>query len=128
MTTSRTLALFSAPSARAATVASGTGLVVPASATTLVAHKAMTLRVVEGQAWVTLGEGAVDGSDVFVCAGQTLPVRAGQTVVVEPLGPRPVQYRWTRAVAAAGQAAWWQRASFAGGASSQGAWGDACCA
>jgi hypothetical protein len=86
----------------------------------------MTLRIAEGQAWVTLGKGLGDSSDVFLCAGQSLPVAAGQSVVVEPLNGRRLQYRWVDGDAASARpASWWRRASVGNGAP---AWGDACCA
>lgn len=58
------------------------------------------LRITEGQAWVTLDDGPHGASreaagDVFLQAGQTLWVAAGQHAVVETLGRQRLQYRWT---------------------------------
>lgn len=125
MTTSHALHLFASSRAVDA-VAGGAGTVAAGAAVTLAPKAAMTLRIAEGQAWVTLGKGVGDSSDVFLCAGQSLPVAAGQLVVVEPLNGRRLQYRWVRGEAASARAAsWWRRASVGNGAP---AWGDACCA
>ena len=106
-----------------------TGTVAAGAAVTVAPRAAMTLRIAEGQAWVTLGKGLGDSSDIFLCAGQSLPVAAGQSVVLEPLGGRRLQYRWTRRDAASARpASWWRRASFGSGAPAEGNWGDACCA
>jgi hypothetical protein len=78
---------------------------------------------------VSLGQGTGDSSDVFLCAGQSLQVAAGQSVVMEPLGGRRLQYRLARGDAASARpASWWRRASFGNGGSAHGTWGDACCA
>lgn len=109
--------------------AGSTGTVAAGAAVSLAPQSAMTLRIAEGQAWVTLGQGVGDSTDVFLCAGQSLQVAAGQSVVMEPLGGRRLQYRWTRGDAASARpASWWRRASFGNGASAHGTWGDACCA
>jgi len=128
MTTSHALSLFSIPRTAGA-AAGGAGSVATGAAVSLAPRAAMTLRIAEGQAWVTLGKGLGDSSDVVLCAGQSLQVAAGQSVVVEPLGEHRLQYRWTRLDAAHGRpASWWRRASFGNGAPAHGAWGDACCA
>lgn len=125
MTTSHALHLFASSRALSA-VAGSTGNVAAGAAVTLAPKVAMTLRIAEGQAWVTLGKGLGDSSDVFLCAGQSLPVAAGQSVVVEPLNGRRLQYRWVDGDAASARpASWWRRASVGNGAP---AWGDACCA
>ncbi|WP_426305196.1 DUF2917 domain-containing protein [Acidovorax facilis] len=125
MTTSHALHLFASSRALGA-VAGSTGNVAAGAAVTLAPKVAMTLRIAEGQAWVTLGQGLGDSSDVFLCAGQSLPVAAGQSVVVEPLNGRRLQYRWVDGDAASARpASWWRRASVGNGAP---AWGDACCA
>lgn len=125
MTTLHTLHLLASSRATAA-AADRTGTVAAGAAATLVPRSAMTLRIAEGQAWVTLGKGPGDSSDLFLCAGQSVQVAAGQSVVVEPLGGRRLQYRWTRRDAASARpASWWRRASVGNGAP---AWGDACCA
>ena len=125
MTTSHALHLFSSSRAVGA-AAGGTGTVAAGAAVSLAPKAAMTLRIAEGQAWVTLGKGLGDSSDVFLCAGQSLPVAAGQSVVVEPLNGRRLQYRWVDGDAASARpASWWRRASVGNGAP---AWGDACCA
>ena len=124
MTTSQTFQFFS--TAATAAAAHGASTLLPGKALSLTPRAPMALRIAEGQAWVTLGQGLGDGSDVFLCAGQSLPVAAGQSVVVEPLNGRRLQYRWVRGDAAdARPAAWWRRASVGNGAP---AWGDACCA
>ncbi|WP_298207560.1 DUF2917 domain-containing protein [Acidovorax sp.] len=128
MTTSQSLHLFSSSSRAVGAPAGGLGAVAPGTAVRLAPKAAMALRISEGQAWVTLGNGLGDNSDLFLCAGQTLDVAAGQSVVMEPLGDRRVQFRWARPAAEAGRATWWRRASFGGGAPAQGTWGDACCA
>lgn len=87
----------------------------PGQAVSLTPRKPMALRVAEGQAWVTLDDGphgASSGSagDVFLQAGQTLWVAAGQHAVVETLGNQRLQYRW--AVQPSRSApSWWRRAS-----------------
>ncbi|QLA81396.1 DUF2917 domain-containing protein [Acidovorax sp. JMULE5] len=125
MTTSYALHLFASSRAVAA-AAGGTGTVAAGAAVTLAPKAAMVLRIAEGQAWVTLGQGLGDSSDLFLCAGQSLPVAAGQSVVVEPLNGRRLQYRWVDGDAASARpASWWRRASVGNGAP---AWGDACCA
>ena len=79
-----------------------------------------------GHIAVACGTGLGDSSDVFLGAGQSLPVAAGQSVVVEPLNGRRLQYRWVDGDAASARpASWWRRASVGNGAP---AWGDACCA
>ena len=124
MTTFHALHLFA--SSRAVTAAGSTGTVAAGAAVTLAPKSAMVLRIAEGQAWVTLGQGLGNSSDVFLCAGQSLSVAAGQSVVVEPLNGRRLQYRWVDGDAASARpASWWRRASVGNGAP---AWGDACCA
>lgn len=64
----------------------------------------MALRVMSGHAWVTLddgpnGERDLAAGDVFLNAGQTLWVAAGQHAVVEPLGRDAVQYRFSASAA-----------------------------
>ena len=58
----------------------------------------MQLRVVSGQAWVTLGTGAQGwreaGGDVVLRPGQSVCVAAGRRAVVEPLGREPLRYQW----------------------------------
>jgi len=126
MTTSHALHLF-ASSRPVGAVAGSTGTVAAGAAVTLAPKAAMSLRIAEGQAWVTLGSPVGDSSDVFLCAGQSLRVAAGQSVVVEPLNGRRLQYRWTGLDDAtnARPASWWRRASVGNGSP---AWGDACCA
>ena len=60
----------------------------------------MALRIMSGHAWVTLddgpnGERDMAAGDVFLNAGQTLWVAAGQHAVIEPLGRDGVQYRFS---------------------------------
>mgnify|MGYP001068465619 CR=1 FL=1 len=71
----------------------------------------------------TAGSGTDTMARIF---GERLAAVSGQSVVVEPLNGRRLQYRWVRGDAAdARPAAWWRRASVGNGAP---AWGDACCA
>jgi hypothetical protein len=88
------------------------------------------LRITEGQAWVTLDDGPHGASreaagDVFLQAGQTLWVAAGQHAVVETLGRQRLQYRWT-GLAPRSAPAWWRRAL--GVASLPSSDGAPCCA
>ena len=122
MTTSfHAFSLFGASrTVRAAADSAGT--LAAGAVVSLVPKAAMTLRIAEGHAWVTQGTG-----DVFLCAGQSLEVVPGQRLVIESLGGRRLQYRWTRGDAAC-PASWWRRASFGSSAAAHGAWGDVCCA
>ena len=71
MTTSHALHLFA--SSRATGAAAGeAGQVAAGAAVTLAPKAAMTLRIAEGQAWVTLGQGLGDGSDLILRAGQSV--------------------------------------------------------
>lgn len=130
MTTSSHAAPLFASSPAANAAAGSTGAVAAGAAVSLTTPQAaMTLRIAEGQAWVTLGDGVGEAGDVVLCAGQSLQVAPGRSVVIEPLGGRRLQYRWTRADAVSAQpASWWRRASFGNGAAAHGAWGDTCCA
>lgn len=62
---------------------------------------AMQLRVVCGQAWVTLDDGPHgwrEGSgDLLLQAGQSLRIDPGRHAVVEPLGRQALQYQWCSA-------------------------------
>lgn len=123
MTNSHTLssfqsAAFPAPSAADQSLRS----VRTGHAASMTPRSAMLLRVAEGQAWVTLSQGphphadlahdAAASGDVFLHAGQVLRVAAGQQVVVEPVGDRRLQYRWTAAqVRDDSPPPWWRRAS-----------------
>lgn len=86
---------------------SASGRVAPKDICVLVAGSAqslqpripMSLRVMSGRAWVTLddgpgGERGEAAGDLFLHAGQTLWVAAGQHAVVEPLGSEMLQFRW----------------------------------
>ncbi len=70
----------------------------------------MALRIASGRVWVTM-DGGPDGAcdlaagDIFLQAGQTLWIAAGQHAVIEPLGKEPVQYRFEASRAAKGEAA-----------------------
>jgi mannose-6-phosphate isomerase-like protein (cupin superfamily) len=70
---------------------------------------AMVLRVVSGQAWVTLNDRphgwCEESGDVVLHPGQSVGVAPGQHAVVEPMGPQPLQYQWRRAGAAQAQPA-----------------------
>ena len=130
MTTSQTFK-FVSPAATAA-AAHGVHTVLPGKAVSLTPRAPMALRVAEGHAWVTLDAGpygtGADAGDVFLHAGQTLWVVAGQHAVVEPVGRERLQYRWTSIPVGAGGAAtpWWRRAAF--GSPSVAVASDACCA
>lgn len=71
------------------------------AARSLRAHGAMQLRVVSGQAWVTLGAGQPGwleaSGDVLLNPGQSLEVAPGQQAVLEPQGGQPLQYQWRSA-------------------------------
>ena len=58
---------------------------------------AMRLRVVCGQAWVTLDDGPhgwrEDSGDLLPQAGQSLRVAPGRHAVVEPLGRQALRYQ-----------------------------------
>lgn len=60
------------------------------------------LRITQGRAWITLNERphghSNESGDHFLQAGQQLPVRAGQHLVIESLDPAPLQFEWTPAV------------------------------
>lgn len=118
-----------------ATAAHGVNTLPPGQAVSLTPRAAMALRVAEGHAWVTLDAGpygtGAEAGDVFLHAGQTLWVAAGQHAVVEPLGSQRLQYRWatTPVLAADSPAPWWRRAAFGNAAAvDQRVSGDACCA
>ena len=127
MTTSHALT-FQFPRAAARTAAGVTHTVAPGTAIRLAPRAPMALRIAEGQAWITLGQGVATNDDLVLCAGQTLQVAVGQRVVVEPLGDRRLQYRLTRQEAGAGAASWWRRASLSNGATAHVGPDDACCA
>lgn len=62
----------------------------------------MALRIATGRAWVTVDDGPQGGcdlapGDIFLQAGQTYWIAAGQHAVIEPLGNEPVQYRFDAA-------------------------------
>lgn len=87
-------------------------VLVAGSARSLRPRIPMALRVMSGRAWVTLDDGPNGASDqaagdLFLHAGQTLWVAAGQHAVVEPLGTEMLQFRWraSSAVAGAGERA-----------------------
>lgn len=75
----------------------------PACATSLYPQQGSTLRVTAGQAWVTLRGAALpalvpghdsasrDSGDYFLQAGDSLPVAAGQHLVVEAASAARVQ-------------------------------------
>ena len=73
----------------------------PGQATTLRPRQDATLQVKEGQLWVTFdgphcGRGNQSG-DHFLGTGEQLPVRAGQRLVLEPLGrpgTPPARLQW----------------------------------
>ena len=98
-------------------VADGLCILASGAAHSLVPRKPVALRIVVGQAWVTLGDGphGLGGAagDVFLYAGQTLSVAAGQHAVVEPLGGALLQYRWggLEDATPAASPPWWRRAA-----------------
>ena len=80
----------------------------PVGAASLYPQQGSTLQVTTGQAWVTLRGGSVsalqghdsasrDSGDYFLQAGDTLPVAAGQHVVVEATSAAPVRGAFVRA-------------------------------
>ncbi|MBV7541133.1 DUF2917 domain-containing protein [Acidovorax sp. sic0104] len=130
MTTSQTFQFVSAAATAAAT--HGVSTLLPGKAVSLAPRAPMALRVAEGHAWVTLDAGpygtGAEAGDVFLHAGQTLWVAAGQHAVVEPVGSARLQYRWTSTPVGAASIAtpWWRRAAF--GSPSVAVASDACCA
>lgn len=129
-----------APQSAAATArpAHGASTLLPGQAASLTPRTALALRVAEGHAWVTLDAGpygtGAEAGDVFLHAGQTLQIAAGQHAVVEPIGSQRLQYRCAAVAAAAAAgteapAPWWRRAAFGNAAvADQRVGGDACCA
>ena len=102
----------------------------PGAAVSFTPGTPRVLRITEGQAWVTLDDGPHGASreaagDVFLQAGQTLWVAAGQHAVVETLGRQRLQYRWT-GLAPRSAPAWWRRVL--GVASMPSSHGAPCCA
>lgn len=90
-------------------------------------QRATVLRVVQGQAWVTLGDGphgqvGERAGDGFLHAGQTLRIPAGQHVVVESVGMVPLQYRLQVGERQEPLPTWWQRAQVGPGGA------ELCCA
>jgi hypothetical protein len=62
----------------------------------------MALRIATGRAWVTVYDGPESAcdlapGDIFLQAGQTYWIAAGQHAVIEPLGTEPVRYRFDAA-------------------------------
>lgn len=131
MSTSQT---FKFPFTAATAAANGVCTLLPGKAASLAPRVPMALRIAEGHAWVTLDAGpygtGAEAGDVFLHAGQTLRIAAGQHAVVEPLGSQRLQYRWaTTAVGADSPAPWWRRAAFGSAAvADERVAGDACCA
>lgn len=131
MTTTTSVLTF--PASRSAAPAVCT--LAPGAAIRFTPRAPTALRIAEGRAWVTLDDG-IDGArgeaagDVFLQAGQTLWVAAGQCAVVESLDGKRLQYRWTAPQGSAARrpsASWWQR--LRGNGRTAGATpGDACCA
>lgn len=90
------------------------------------------LRVAQGRAWVTLGQGPYHAGrsaevtgDFVLHAGQSVAVPAGSVVVLEAAGTEGLHYRLQAASKSAGRSPvlhWWQRAQV-------GPYGDEmCCA
>ncbi|AVO50962.1 hypothetical protein C6568_05145 [Melaminivora suipulveris] len=71
-----------------------------AGACSLRAAAPMQLRVLQGRAWVTLGQGMGGwlhaSGDLLLHAGQSVCVQPGQRAVVEPLDGRVLRYLWRR--------------------------------
>lgn len=120
----RNLQQFNAPAGAAAqevrTLAVG-------AAHSLQGQRATMLRVAQGQAWVTLGDGphgqaGERAGDGFLHAGQSLRIPAGQRVVVESVGTAPLQYRLQAVERAQALPTWWQRAQVGPGGA------ELCCA
>jgi len=123
--------------ASAAQSSHGASTLLPGQAASLTPRAPLALRVAEGHAWVTLDAGpygtGAEAGDVFLHAGQTLQIAAGQHAVVEPIGTQRLQYRVAAVAAAAVHAEtaapWWRRAAFGSAAvADQRVGGDACCA
>ncbi|MDH4418200.1 MAG: DUF2917 domain-containing protein [Acidovorax sp.] len=130
MTISQTFKILS--TAATAAAAPGVSTLLLGKALSLTPRAPMALRIAEGQAWVTLDAGpygtGAEAGDVFLHAGQTLWVAAGQHAVVEPMGHQRLQYRFTRTPVDVASTAtpWWRRAAF--GSPSVAVASDACCA
>lgn len=81
----------------------------PGGVLTLSVRRAQVLRIDSGCAWVTLGAGALDSvgcgdiraGDMFVHAGQSLPVPAGTRAVIEAARGMELRFVWQGADAAA---------------------------
>lgn len=79
----------------------------------LAARRAHVLRVDSGCAWVTLGRGPIDGlglpgvrgGDVFLHAGDALPVPAGTHAIVEAARGMELRFVWQPGDAIARQGA-----------------------
>lgn len=77
----------------------------PGGVLTVRARRAQVLRIDSGCAWVTLGAGALDSvgcgdiraGDMFVHAGQSLPVPAGTRAVIEAARGMELRFVWQRA-------------------------------
>jgi hypothetical protein len=131
MTTSQ---IFKFASAAASAPSPAATTVLPGKAVSLTPRAPTALRIAEGHAWVTLADGphgsGAEAGDVFLHAGQTLHIAAGQHAVIEPLGSQRLQYRLSAAAATDGSPApWWRRAAFGSAAGTdQRVAADACCA
>ncbi|MEG0920607.1 MAG: DUF2917 domain-containing protein [Comamonas sp.] len=70
-------------------------------AASFVPRRDVVLRVSKGQAWVTLGvgmtnEGGLKSGDQIVQAGQTMVLKAGQSVVIEGKSQEPLVYHFPK--------------------------------
>ncbi|RZJ14991.1 MAG: DUF2917 domain-containing protein [Acidovorax sp.] len=129
--------IFKFASAAASATGPSATTVLPGKAVSLTPRATTALRVAEGHAWVTLDDGphgsGAEAGDVFLHAGQTLRIAAGQHAVIEPLGGQRLQYRLSAVAASAATegspAPWWRRAAFGSAAGTdQRVAADACCA
>ena len=88
-------------SGRAASAAAELRSLPAGQATSFVPKRDVVLRVSQGQAWVTLGlglsnQGALKAGDQIVQAGQTVLLKAGQSVVVEGKGKESLVYHFPK--------------------------------
>ena len=86
-------------SGRAASAAAEMRNLAAGQATSFVPKRDVVLRVSQGAAWVTLGlgmsnEAGLKGGDLILQAGQTVTLKAGQSVVVESKTDQPLVYHF----------------------------------
>ena len=88
-------------SGRAASAAAEMRTLALGQANSFAPQRDVVLRVSQGAAWVTLGlgmsnEAGQKAGDVVLQAGQTLQLKAGQSVVLEGKGAEPLVYHFPK--------------------------------